>query len=361
MNSWQSATTEVEPGHRGLQAAAVVDPVRAGLSQEAVVQVASPLAAHVVPAPPDAVSQAVPLIVLVRPHPAVVPRIAAMTVRAVLRRVPVTVAMIAVATSVLVRIRLAQQAAGTGAAWIRFLVQTGPEVIVHGVLHLAGGPMTVVTTVRAVLRRVPMIAAIVVVVTIVLVQVHHVPVLVVMSGHAHRILDRATQIDQIHVVAMTVVMSVLVPGVLAQVIVMIAGVIRARAAIVLEAPLRAQVHRIVVMTGRAVRHRVPMIVVMIGRVRVHHEPAGHGRLVTAMSARARRLHARAIPIAGMSGVMSVLRAPQTGLPPVVRAILARSAMIAEPVHQCGVAMTATRFAIHGSRMTSRQRILIAGC
>ena len=312
MNSWQSATTEVEPGHRGLQAVAVVDPARADLHQEAVVPVASPLAAHVVPAPQDAASQAVP-------------RIAVMTARAVRRLVPmIAVVMIAVETTVLVQVRPVRVQLVMSGHARRILAQTIP------------------------------IVAIVVAVTIAV-------TIVVMTVLVLRHLDRATQIDQIHVVATTVVMSGHVPRVLAQVIVMIAVVIRARAAIVLEVPLRAQVHRIVAMTVRAVRHRVRMIVVMTDRVRVHHEPAGHGRLVTVMSARARQLHARAIPIAEMSGVMSDLRAPQTGLPPVVRAILARSAMIAEPVHQCGVAMTATRFAIHGSLMTSRQRILTAGC
>ena len=317
MNPWQSATTEVEPGHRGLQAVAVADPdPDVHQLAEVALAVASHRVVHVVPAPLVVASQEGPRIVLVRRHrdqdQLIVETTDAMTVRAPARRVPL--------------------AGETAEGWI--LVRT-----------------TIVLAVQLPVRVIPIVAT---VVAAMIVDVMIVPA-------------RATQIGQTVVAAtIAVVMIVDVHLLPVPMNAMIAVATRVQAMIVRALRRRGEGRRIVVMIVHAVRLLVQRIVVMIAAGMIApelplHAQADLGRIGIVMSVHAHQRLARDIRIVVMSGVMTVLLAQRIAHLLDVRATLVKSVMIGVRALLCVVATMAIRSGIPGFLMTSRRRTLIAAC
>lgn len=376
MNPWQSATTEVEPGHRGLQAVEVddrdldvqrlvgVDP--AGASQR-VVRAAQVLRAA---ASPDALR-----IVLVRQHRDQDPQIGG-TIDARI---------------VLVPAHNAQPAVAIAEGWILVLT-----VIVHAVLHRVQGRRIVVMIVLVVLLLVPVIPIVVRAVAVTIVpavlplgreqvvriaaaMTAHVPrplvrvIPIVVTAVAAMIVDARTapvpaiRIVQIRAVAtIAAVMTVHVHQRHDPMIEMIVVVNRVQATTDRVVQHLVEPRRIVAMIVRVVRLPGQLIAAMIGAGMIVHvlrlrAQAALVRVAIVMSVHAPLRLVRDIRIVVMNVVMSVLHVRQIAPLPDVRVTPARNATIVVRALPCAVAMMAIRFVILVSQMTSRPRTLIAAC
>ncbi|MDO8731333.1 MAG: hypothetical protein Q7L55_01975 [Actinomycetota bacterium] len=368
--------TEVEPGHRGLQAVAVVDPVRVARPQPEVAQgEASQLAARVAPAPRAAASKMAHQIVLARVRLAVGPPTGVMSVGMIGPGVQLRVQVIVVTTEVemivLARVRLDPRVVVIDAAWIPAPAQISQAVIVRAVPRLVRDPRIVGMIGPEVQLRVQVIVVTTAVEMIAPDPQRHVRTIPIVAKAvvAMIVRARAIRIDptrvavmidpeprlRVPMIAMTVVSS-LVPAVTVRVVQRLGEVLRIDVLTVQALQLRARAIRIVV---RAVVATI--VVAMTARGRVLRALADLARLVIEMSARARLLLGLDIPIAETNAVMNGHLAPRIGRQLAVRATLARSAMIAVRVRLCVVVMMAIRFVIRAFPMTSRQRILIAGC
>ncbi|MDO9485398.1 MAG: hypothetical protein Q7K25_04995 [Actinomycetota bacterium] len=378
MNSWQSATTAVEPGHHAPRAVEADDPDLAVPLQVAVVPaVASPRVVHEGPVLQVAASQEGRRIDLVHQ-----PRV----------QDPQTDVMTEGATSVRVPTINDQPADAIAVGWT-----LDPKVTVRAVRRLAVDPRIVAMIVRAVRHhdpRTPIVARVVVVTTVV-VMIVPVPVLrarvVVVTTVGVKIVPARTMpiVARVVVVTTVVVMIVRVHQLRVPKIVMTVVVIHAQEAIVLAVQRRVVVLRIDVMIALAALHLVPatpiavnpavvmsglapaipivptLVVamtqaVMIVLVRLHLARAALARLAIEMSDPVRRLRGRDIPIAVMSVVMVGPPVHRIAQQLAVRAIRVKSAMIAEAARRYVVAMMAIRFAIREFQMTSHPRILTAG-
>ncbi|MDP2288458.1 MAG: hypothetical protein Q8M73_07825 [Actinomycetota bacterium] len=381
MNPWQSAATEVEPGHRGLQAVEVddrdldvqrlvgVDP--AGASQR-VVRAAQVLRA--------AASPAALRIVLVRQHRDQDPQIGG-TIDARIALVPA---------------HNAQPAVAIAEGWILVLT-----VIVHAVLHRVQGRRIVVMIVLVVLLLVPVIpiaarAAVVTIVVVTIVpavlplgRVQVVRSAVAMTAHVPRPLVRAIPIV-VRAVAAMIVVARTAPA-LAIRIVQIRAVVTIAAVMTVHVHQRRDpmiemivvVNRVQAATDRVVQHLVARrrnvvmsvrvvrlpgqpIAAMIGAGMIVHVPrlraqAALVRVAIVMSVHAPLRLVRDIRIVVMNVVMSVLHVRQIAGLLDVRVTPARNVTIVVRALPCAVAMMAIRFVILVSQMTSRPRTLIAAC
>ena len=370
MNSWQSAMTEVEPGLRGLQAEAMVvpDPDVRHLA-EGVQAAASHPAVLGGPALLVEASQALHRTDLVR-RDLVRPRRALGPLIAVVR--------IAV-TSVHVQVLRALLVVATVEGWIH-----GRSLIVRAVPHRAPVRQIVaVMIVRAVPHRarIMQIAATAVAAMIGAMNVRA-PALRVqggleMIGRATLHLARITQTGGIREAVTTeAVMSALVPQRLAAVMTVVVTLVRATivhavlplvqvpqivARIGHAAPRPVRATRIARIRGAVMTVAVMTVaarIVLVHRLRVRAVPA---RVVIAMSDHVPRHHVRDIPIDARSVGMTGRHALQIDPLPGAREILVKSGTIVAQGRPFAVVMTAIRFAIHASQMTSRRRIWIAAC